>query len=256
MNGTVGPTRSPLAHFDRPALTAAIVRLVARRTPYLEPEMLGLADLVGPGDVCLDVGSAAGLYTLALSQLVGPTGRVISVEPLTFAHPLWTRILGARASRNVTHHTIALGAEPGQCRMSVPIGKHGPVTGRSFLEWKSHGLGSNAEFRDQMEVMVDVDTMDHLCADMTRLDFVKIDIEGAELHVLEGGRDTIERLRPTLLVEIEARHTSRYEHSPHDLVDWLAQRGYAMQVWEDDGWRDTAAVCAHTRNYLFRPRSR
>jgi FkbM family methyltransferase len=244
---------SPLARIDRPALTAAIVRLLARRTPYVEPEMLGLGELVGPGNVCLDVGAAAGLYTLALSQLVGPTGQVISVEPLASGHPMWTRVLRARDNSNVAHHGIALGVEPGQCRMSVPIGRYGPVTGRSFLEFRTNGLGSNAEFRDQIEVMVDVDTMDHLCADLDRLDFVKIDVEGAELHVLEGGRDTVARLRPTLLVEIEARHTSRYGHSPRDLVEWLTGRGYSMQVWHDNEWRDSAAVCAHTRNYLFRP---
>jgi FkbM family methyltransferase len=215
--------------------------------------MAGLAALVGPGNVCLDVGAAAGLYTLALSQLVGPTGQVVSVEPLAFAHPVWTRILRARDSGNVRHHSLALGVEPGQCRMSVPIGRYGPVTGRSFLEFRTHGLGSNAEFRDQIEVMVEVDTMDHVCADLARLDFVKIDVEGAELHVLEGGRETVRRLRPTLLVEIEARHTSRYEHGPQDLVEWLVKQGYSMQVWQDNGWRDTTAVCAHTRNYLFRP---
>lgn len=256
MSARPTPTRSPAgfwsARVDRPALTAALVRLLARRTPYLEPEMLGLGELVGPGAVCLDVGAAAGLYTVALSQLAGPTGRVLSVEPLAFAHPLWTRILRARDNDNVTHRSIALGVEPGQCTMSVPIGKYGPVTGRSFLAWKTNGLGSNAEFRDQVDVVVNVETMDQLCAGLTRLDFVKIDVEGAELHVLEGGRDTVARLRPTMLVEIEVRHTARYEHSPQDLVDWFSKRGYRMQIW-DGGWQDTVSVCAHTRNYLFRP---
>lgn len=214
--------------------------------------MLGLGDLVGPGSVCLDVGAAAGLYTVALSQLVGPTGQVLSVEPLTFAHPVWTRILHARANGNVRHRALALGVEPGTCRMSVPVGRYGPVTGRSFLAWRTNGLGSNTEFANHIEVVVEVDTMDHLCADLPRLDFVKIDVEGAELHVLEGGRDTIERLRPKLLVEIEDRHTARYEHSAHDLVEWFAKRGYRMQIWAN-GWQDAAGVCPHTRNYLFRP---
>lgn len=238
--------------FDRPALTAAIVRLLARRTPYLEPEMVGLAELVAPGSVCLDVGAAAGLYTVTLSQLAGPTGQVLSVEPLAFAHPVWTRLLRARANGNVRHFTTALGVEPGECHMSVPIGKYGPVTGRSFLEWRTNGLGSNAEFSNQIDVVVKVDTMDHLCADLDRLDFVKVDVEGAELHVLEGGRETVEKFRPTMLIEIEARHTARYAHSPQDLVDWLLKRGYTMQIWQN-GWHDTTSVCAHTRNYLFRP---
>lgn len=241
-----------MARVDRPTLTASVIRLVARRTRYLEPELLGLAEIVGPGAVCFDVGAAAGLYTVELSRLVGPSGRVHSVEPLTFAHPLWTRLLGARRSPNVRHHTVALGAEPGDGVMSVPVGRHGPVTGRSFLARHTTGLGSNAEFAEQLDVTTPVETLDRLCADLDRLDFVKIDVEGAELHILEGGRRTIERLRPALLVEIEARHTERYRHSATEVADWLTRRGYTMHVW-DRGWQPTESVCAHTRNYLFRP---
>jgi FkbM family methyltransferase len=239
---------------DRPTLAAAAVSLLARRTRYLEAEMLGLPDLVRPGSVCVDVGAAAGLYTLALSRLVGTAGQVHSVEPLRFAHPLWNRLLRTRDGRNVRHHAVALGGEPGRGTMSVPIGRYRPVTGRSFLIWKTRGLGSNIEFADQIDVVVDVDTLDGLCAraGLTRLDFVKIDVEGAEWHVLEGGQQTIEMFRPAMLIEIEARHTARYQHSPDGIVDWLTQRGYTMQTWQQ-GWKDTDRVCTHTRNYLFRP---
>ena len=48
----------------RAKMTNAAVMLLARMTPYVESELLGLANLVGPGSVCLDVGAAAGLYSL------------------------------------------------------------------------------------------------------------------------------------------------------------------------------------------------
>jgi FkbM family methyltransferase len=238
---------------DRRALTSAAVMLVARRTPYLEAEMLGLSRLVGPGSVCVDVGAAAGLYTVALSRLVGPAGQVHSIEPLSFAHPVWSRVLRARASENVRHYTEALGAEPGRGMMSVPMGRYGFVTGRSFLDWKTRGLGSNEEFAGQISVAVDVETLDGLCtrAGISRLDFIKIDVEGAELRVLEGGQRTIEEFKPAMLIEIEARHTARFQYSPDDIVDWLAKRNYVMHVWQN-GWQETGTVCAHARNYLFR----
>jgi len=227
--------------------------LIARRTRYLEAEMLGLRRLVEPGSVCIDVGSAAGLYTLALSRLTGPSGWVHSVEPLSFAHPVWTRVLRAKGARNVRHHAVALAAEPGSGVMSVPVGRYGPVTGRSFLAGRSSGLGSNAEFTKQMEVSVQVDTLDELCARerLTRLDFIKVDVEGAELSVLEGGKRAIEAFRPTMLIEIEARHTVRYQYQPDDLAGWLAQRGYTMHTWQDR-WQETDSVHGHIRNYLFR----
>ena len=238
----------------RVALTAAAVMLVAKTTRLIEPELIGLRDVVKPGSVCIDIGAAAGMYTVALAHLVGPTGQVHSVEPVTFAHSTWTKVLGSRSSENVRHHVTALGAEPGRGVMSVPVGRHGPVTGRSFLEWKTKGLGSNAEFAGQMEVPVDVQTLDGLCKDagITRLDFVKIDVEGAELHILEGGQQTIETLQPAMLIEIEARHSARYEISPDDISGWLLSRGYTMYTWQH-GWQQVTAVTTATRNYLFRP---
>ncbi|HXB48435.1 MAG TPA: FkbM family methyltransferase, partial [Streptosporangiaceae bacterium] len=93
----------------RQALATAVVLQLARRTHYVEPEMLGLRDLIQPGSVCFDIGAAAGLYTLALSRLAGPKGQVHSFEPVPFAHPFLTRLLGTRSTANVRHHTVALG---------------------------------------------------------------------------------------------------------------------------------------------------
>jgi FkbM family methyltransferase len=227
---------------------------LARWTPYLESEMLGLADLVGPGSVCLDVGAAAGLYSFALSRLAGPSGHVHSVEPLQFAHPMWRRILGIQGLANLSQYTLALDAEPGKGVMSVPFGRHAAVTGRSFLTGKSSGLGPNVEFVRHEEVPVPVDTMDALVSrtGLTRLDFIKIDVEGGELHVLHGGEGTIKEFRPALLVEIEARHTARYQYAPEAITDWFAERDYAMYTWRD-GWRETGEVSLEQRNYLFRP---
>ncbi|HEY5356496.1 MAG TPA: FkbM family methyltransferase [Streptosporangiaceae bacterium] len=249
--------RPRLGEAARAKLTTAAVMLLARRTPYLEAEMLGLRRLVGPGSVCIDVGSAAGLYTLALSRLAGPSGRVHSVEPLSFAHPVWTRVLRAREASNVQHHAVALADEAGTGLMSVPVGRYGPVTGRSFLAARCRGVGSNAEFAKQMEVTVEIDTLDALCERerLTRLDFIKIDVEGAELAVLQGGQRTIETFRPTLLLEIEERHTARFEYHPDDLAGWLVQRGYTMHTWQHE-WQETGSVRAPIRNYLFRAQPR
>jgi FkbM family methyltransferase len=228
--------------------------LLARTSPWLEPELSGLAELVKPGDVCVDVGAAAGLYTLTLSELVGAAGQVHSVEPLSFAHAAWSRLLGAWDRPNVRRHQLALTVQPGETTLSVPIGRLGPVTGRSFLTWQTDGLGSNVEFRDHADVLVPVDTLDNLCqqAGLTRLDFVKIDVEGAELQVLRGGERTIEQFRPSLLLEIEARHLTRYRYTVQDVTQWLTGRGYTMHLWQR-GWQPIAEVCAHARNYLFRP---
>lgn len=258
--GSGRPAPCPDAHARRrdqemrAGVTLAAVMALARWTPYLETEMLGLHDLIEPGSVCLDVGAAAGLYTLALSRLAEAAGQVHSVEPLPFARPVWSRVLAARSAGNVHHHAFALGAKPGTGVMSVPIGRYGAVTGRSFLTGDSHDLGSNAEFAKHMSVEVAVSTLDCLVteAGLNSLNFVKIDTEGAELQVLRGGEQAIGAYKPAILVEIEARHLARYECGPDDIVAWLTHRGYTMYTWQA-GWRPASCVSADTRNYLFRP---
>ena len=249
--GAAGQSRARRA---RQATTASVVQLLARRTPYLESEMLGLADVVRPGAVCVDVGASAGLYSVMLAELAGPQGRVLSIEPVSFGHPAWTRLLGVASLPNVQAYSMALGSQPGRGVMSVPVGRHGPVTGRSYLDWKTSGPGSNAEFRGRMDVDIEVQTLDGLFASagLTQLDFIKIDVEGGEMHVLEGGKQVIEKFRPALLVEIEDRHTARYDIGAEDVTGWLTSRGYSMHAWQD-GWKPAPSVCMHTRNYLFRP---
>ncbi|RKT52438.1 FkbM family methyltransferase [Saccharothrix australiensis] len=237
----------------RGAAVAGALRVLARVTPFVEPELNGLGEVVRPGDVCLDIGAALGLYTVSLSRLVGPQGTVHSVEPLVFAHPALSYLLRPREGRNIVRHSVALGTREGRDVMSVPV-RHGlPVTGRSFLTAGADGLGSNAEFAEHLEVVVRTDTLDRFCAanGIDRLDFVKADVEGAELRVLEGGVETIERFRPKLLLEIEERHVLRFGYRAPDVVEWLAERGYRMHAWRRTGWQQVDRIRPDVRNYLF-----
>jgi FkbM family methyltransferase len=248
---THAPSRSA-----RGRVAAAAIHALARWTPYVESEICGLRRLVRPGDVCIDIGAAGGIYTMALSWLAGPTGRVHSVEPLPFANLHVARMLNVGRATNVRQHAVALGAEPGIDVMNVPVGRFGLVTGRSFLDRRAGGPDPNREFWGQVSVMVTVDTLDALCdrEELDHLDFIKIDVEGAELEVLEGGKRVIEALRPTILVEIEARHAARYNRTPDDVTRWLLDRGYSMHSWQG-GWRPARSIELGTRNYLFRASS-
>jgi FkbM family methyltransferase len=239
----------------RGAAVAGALRVLARLTPFIEPELIGLRDVVRPGDVCVDIGAALGLYTVTLSRLVGPQGTVHSIEPLVFAHPALSYLLRPREGRNIVRHSVALGTSEGRDVMSVPVRHGSPVTGRSFLTSGADGLGSNAEFTDHLEVVVRTDTLDRFCAanGIERLDFVKADVEGAELRVLQGGTETIERFRPKLLLEIEERHVLRFGYRALDVRDWLAERGYRMHAWHRNSWRQVDRIDDRVRNYLFMP---
>ncbi|MGH8981509.1 MAG: FkbM family methyltransferase [Acidimicrobiales bacterium] len=234
---------------------AAAIHALARWSPYVESEVCGLDRLVRPGAVCIDVGAAGGIYTMALSRLAGPTGTVLSVEPLPFANRHVARLLRAERASNVRRRALALGAEPALDVMHVPVGRFGLVTGRSYLDRLADGPDPNDEFAGQLDVRVAVDTLDALCAReaLERVDFVKIDVEGAELQVLDGGSRVVQAYRPAVLVEIEARHAARYGLLPEQSMSWFLERGYSMHTWRH-GWRAAASIEPSVRNYLFVPR--
>lgn len=232
----------------------ATLNLLARRTPWVEDEIQGLAAVVRPGAVCLDVGAEYGLYTQALAGLVGPRGRVLAVEPLPGAFRILSALVAARGRRNVSVRRLALGEHEARGVLSLPYRNGLPVHGRAYLTSGARDAGPNVEFASAREVEVEVVSLDELCAreNLGRVDFVKADVEGAELSVLRGARATLEAHHPALLLEVEERHTRKYGYGAADLVGWLADLGYAPSRWTGAGWTAVDGVDEAHRNYLFR----
>ncbi|WP_433800876.1 FkbM family methyltransferase [Actinomycetospora sp. CA-084318] len=239
--------------------TAGLSRLLRTAAPhawFLEDEVTGLAEFVGPGSVCVDVGAEFGLYTWTLAGLVGPTGHVHAVEP----QPGLARLVDAErallGAGHVTVHRGALGAAAGVGALSVPRRHRLPVHGRAFLTTGADGLGSNAEFARHDEVPVTVSTLDELVADLQldRLDLVKVDIEGAEASLLAGAGKTLESFRPVLMLELEDRHLARFGTSVAEVVDDLAALDYTPRTWA--GAWVTRRPDDGRRNVLFLPTER
>lgn len=242
----------------RRAVTAHVLRALAASTPWVEDEVRGLDRVVSPGDVVVDVGAALGIYTCLLSRLVGPTGVVLSVEPLPGLYAPYDGWLRLRSAPNVRRYALALGAEPHTASVSVPMRRGRPVTGRAFVTTGAGGLGSNAEFAEQVEHDVPVTTLDELArrTRLDRIDFVKADVEGGELAFLRGAAATIGEFRPMVLLEVEDRHLERYGHSAGDVVAWFGERDYALSAWSQGAWRPVSGVREGVRNYLFTPSGR
>lgn len=236
-----------------PGARAGLAGPLARWTSLAEDEILGLCHVVAPGALCVDVGANYGLYTHALSWLVGRAGRVYGIEPLPGPFRALTTSASLLGAGNVRPRRVALGARTAPGLLSVPVRRGLPVHGRAFLTTGTSDDGPNVEFAAARSVPVDVVTLDEWCTReaVPHVDFVKVDVEGAEFAVLAGGTATLSAHRPTLLLEIEERHTRKYGHGASDVVGWLADRGYRMHRWADGGWRPTREPCADSRNYLF-----
>lgn len=175
-----------------------------------EPDYLALPRFVTPGDWVVDLGANVGHYTKALSDLVGPNGRVIAFEPVpdTFAL-LATNVLLFRYA-NVTLVNAAVSDVQGLASMTIPQFDTGL---RNFYEAK---LDIEAPDRPSLRVMTMA--LDSLRLPR-RLAFVKIDVEGHEMRALEGMAATLERDHPVLVVETRVP----------EVRDWVYAFGYTSQ---------------------------
>jgi FkbM family methyltransferase len=180
---------------------------------------------VKPGMTVIDVGANFGYFSLLLADLVGPDGRLICVEPNPDIVAYLRRSLCANGfDRRAAISEVALGKEPsGSVSFCVPLA--------FFMNGRVATADDTAQNGGKL-ITVAATNIDTLTKDLTRLDFLKIDAEGAEADILEGMADTIKRFHPAIFMEvnagrdydIEALHaTLAKEYNSIQYVDFDAQ---------------------------------
>lgn len=171
-----------------------------------------IASEVRPGDVCLDAGSHVGHVSLIISRLVGPEGRVFAVDPLGENIETLRKSMGFNGVRNIELIQTALGESTGSAFGDI----HANVSmARLSSEASSEGKG-------QSFPITTVDALAERYA-MSRLDWIKVDVDGFEFKLLLGAKETLRRLKPKLLLEIHG-FISRTLGS--EIYDFLTPLGY------------------------------
>jgi FkbM family methyltransferase len=173
-----------------------------------------------PG-VILDVGAHEGLLTHPLAAL--PGAEVIAFEPLPSAMARLRASFGGAPPPHVTLRAEALGAAPGEAVLTLPVLDGAPIEQWASLvkDYAGHASVTTETHR------VPVITLDSLA--LENVVAIKLDAEGAEQEVIEGGRATLARCRPVLSVEIEERHRAG---STRAVPALLAALSYSAWYWD------------------------
>jgi FkbM family methyltransferase len=134
-----------------------------------------------PGGHFLDVGANIGYFSCLFGKLAGPAGKVVAIEPEPHNRKLLEINLRNNGLTNVTVHGCAVGAKDGMATLGIYKGAN---RGR-------HSLVDAENFGRSIEVPVR--TLDDLAreADVKSWAMVKVDVEGYEPFVFEGGRETL-----------------------------------------------------------------
>jgi len=181
-------------------------------------QMRAVAAAAVPADgVIIDVGANIGLSALAFAPLV-PAGRMLAVEP----SPRSARALAETLRLNglagrVAIEAVALADKPGELAFHEAAHSAG-----------AHLMDPNTMGGEALpQVRVPVTTLDALMAKhaLARLDFLKIDVEGFETEVMQGGAETLARFRPVVFAEFNAwvLQCNRSANPRTTLEDWLGR---------------------------------
>lgn len=180
-----------------------------------------LAPLIPEDAVVFDVGAHAGQYTKLFARLAR-RGRVYAIEPQSYALRILRTAICFNRLRNIEILPLALGAAPSATTLTIPVKRSGSY-GFGLAHLGPHTRGGAAETES-----VAVTTLDALATTLglTRLDFIKADIEGWEQAMAEGGRATLARFKPALLIELNEEHLNRAGGSVATLWRMLSDLGY------------------------------
>lgn len=206
-------------------------RLVGRFAPDWWPPAAGVRRLVKPGDVVVDAGANIGYVTALLARWVGPTGRVHSFEPVPVTADLLRRAIARAGFKHVQIHACGVSSETGVATMHIPQYADG---GENLYESRVVSASETAD--EAGTIRIPLCRMDEaLAADIPRITFIKIDVEGHEESALKGAAAILEQARPALLIEIMGDLDDPRSSAGRVLLH-LQALGYAPYLW-DGHWR-------------------
>lgn len=206
----------------------ALVSALVEGSPYEPGSQWVITSCLMPGDLFVDVGANVGLHTLAAARAVGPQGRVLALE----AHPKTAALL----SRTVWMNGLA-------GRVTVLPYAISDTEGAMEL-YLGQTSGHHSLLPLQPDGYVVSPTSGWLITDARRLDdvmpagatpvIVKIDVEGVELSVLRGGRETFERCRDVgILAEFGHTHLQRSGVDPKVWFSSFEDLGFVWKVVDE-----------------------
>ncbi len=200
--------------------------------------------VVQPGNVTLDLGANMGYYSHFMGKAAGKQGKVYAVEPI----PLFAKInrKNTKGLTNVELYNVALGSEEGTLKMGTPkvngVFRHGLTRVVSEEEAK------------EMELVyeVEVKVPDKLFANLTRLDFVKCDVEGFEVVLFPNLMSTLNKFKPVIQIEISGEENRK---AMFDMLLPLGYRIYGLQKGKLNPLSEKEALTYADGDFYFQTNS-
>jgi len=197
--------------------------------------------IISTGGTVIDVCANNGAYTITFAAAAGPLGSVLAFEPNPSIRSQLQKNVALNDFVNVKVFECALGNVASTLSLKVPSS--------NSAEYSNMGLASFVALETPHElVAVGVRLLDDVINDvaLTRIDMIKVDVQGYELFVLDGARKTLEKFRPAIVFEWDAWSSDCAGTSLLDIKELLELLGYG--VYEFDQARQCLVQISDTAN--------
>jgi len=186
----------------------SIVGAIESQGGYYEPHVMRVIDLIiKPDFICLDIGANIGVMSLEMASAAS-NGHVYAFEPSPTNYSNLCKNISLNAISNITPIPVGVGDQEGVVEFNyVPH-----VAGCSFI--------STTGVREGIQEQVQIVTIDSIVSEkgISKVDFIKLDVEGAERRALIGSLATLKRFRPVMIMEFNPTPIKRfYGEDPYDL---------------------------------------
>jgi FkbM family methyltransferase len=183
---------------------------------------------LSPGDVLLDVGANGGLYSVLASKQVGPLGHIYAFEPGIRELSLFRRNIKINSCENITIVSKAVSNQSGTTQFAI---SHDGAM--NSLKQTDHPMQKFKEWQT-----VEMTTLDTFIEDagIDKVDFIKIDVEGAENLAFEGAKKLLSSdNKMTILFEACDANSESFGYSARDLLTSIKSMGFYIYYLDRKG---------------------
>lgn len=190
--------------------------------------IFALKKIIKKDFICIDVGANQGEYTLWMAKLAGKNGKIIAFEPLTKMFNQLNENI--QLNQDLRNQIITLKKGLSDVVGEIPIYAVNPDDKFSDNEGMPTIFPTNT--KNTFIENIPLSTLDIECENLqiNKLNFIKIDVEGAELNVIKGGINTIKKFKPVLLIEFNEATFNAAGYTSKHIIDLLSKLGYKFYL--------------------------
>ncbi len=186
----------------------------------IEPAITHLfRSILKEGMTVVDIGANLGYYTLLSARLVGKHGKVYAFEPVPHNFKLLEKSIAANRFTNITAIEKAVSDKQGKTRIYIDAGNFGNHT---LVYGTTHAVHGAIE--------IETISLDEFFNDDEKIDLIKMDAEGAEGLIIEGGRKILARKNIRIIMEFWPLGQEKLGFQPYDLLHRLRQYGFSIKL--------------------------